>query len=240
MHQHLKRPLGLDRLANTARLTKPFRSPLKSSSAHAPAADQPEAGLRLHTADTLAPSASVSDDNTVDADVDADALHKRYLDLSRQLTQLRQSLDTAQQAVNILQNDRETSVQSLIDRWKAVIRDAADDLYDDAKVRVERDGGLTRSRRRSFVDFANEDPVLTAEQQELLRVQQAEDRAQAIKYGLIESIEPADDDHEDKVSSLRGIVSPLIHLSPSRWRQCCARWMSTSILWDTTHENNDG
>lgn len=219
--QNLKRPLRVDRLANAARLTKPFRSPLplKSSSAHASVAEQPDASLRLHTADTHALSDSAAVDNDVNVDVavdsngddDIDALYKRYLDLSRQLTHLRQSLDAAQQAVNILQNDQETSVQALIDRWKGVVRDAADDLFDDAKERVERDGGLSRSRRRSSGEFPNDAPVLAAEEQEMLLMQQEEDRAQALKYGLIESVEPAEDDLEDQVSSLLGYVSPLIH-----------------------------
>lgn len=259
---HLKRPLRLHHPASGARLSKPFRSPLKSSAAHHGSAAHPtEANARSTEADTdtssnhaavdkdhacpstvTSTSAKPDADADVDVDVNANALYKQYLSLSRQLTQMRQSLDTAQQAVEILQTHKTENIQTLIDKWKGIVRDAADELYDDVKERVERDGGHSRVRRHSFGHFEQGEPVLTAEQQEILRTQQDEDRAQAIKYGLIESIEPADerDDDGDGVSSLRVFVSPLIHPSLSQWPRCYDRWTSTLILWATMKKNSGG
>lgn len=209
---HLKRPcpVRLDRPAHSTRLTKPFRSPLKSSIAHhADAAEEAKASHDPTQTDTDAPSAS-----TATPAADANTLQQQYRSISRQVTQMRQSLDTVQQAVNILQTDQKKTIETLIEKWTTVVRDAADELYIEAKERVESDGGLGRPRRRSYGDaFQEGEPHMTAEQQEMLQEQQDEDRAQALKYGLIESVEPADhdDDARDKVSQLHVFVSPLIH-----------------------------
>lgn len=123
----------------------------------------------------------------------------QYTALSRQLTQMRQSLDTAQQALNILKNGQQVLMQTLIDKWKGVIRDAAEELFDDAKARVEQNGGLTRSTRRpNFEDNAHD--KLSDEQKDMLQYQQEEDKAQARKYGLLPSTEPPDGGEESTVS----------------------------------------
>ncbi|ETN42889.1 uncharacterized protein HMPREF1541_02047 [Cyphellophora europaea CBS 101466] len=194
-----KRPLRPD---HQARLTKPFRSPLKSSASrtetvqHPTAQDPSKASLNSSSAVIEAHSTTVTAADGVTHD--AGALYKQYKQLSTQLTQMRLSLDTAQQAVNILQNGQATSIQALIAKWKGVVRDAAEELFDDAKERVDRQGGLTRLHRHHFDDFSVEERGLSAEQKDILRKQQGEAHAEALKYGLLDSIEASDDQPEDQ------------------------------------------
>jgi hypothetical protein len=227
---HLKRPLRLDRPANSARLTKPFRSPLRSSSGHhqTDAAGQAKASHKLTRDDaqpTLMPAAVISADD-IDVRADVDALYKQYRSISREITQMRQSLDTAQQATHIVQNNQTAAIEALIDKWKTVVRDAADELYSQAKVRIDHDPDIVRSRKRSFGSLEGE-PNLYGERREMLQAHHEDDREQAIKYGLVDSIEDTGDDQQDanKVSSLQVFVGPLIHLSLSLWPQCFVKWM---------------
>ena len=198
---NLKRPLRRDRQATAAKLTKPFRSPLHPSagrerpSTPAKAVKNVKPAPLDNTADQADSPSSVSRDDNVDVN----ALYREYTTLSRQLTQMRQSLDTAQQALNILEHDQTSSTQSLIDKWKTVVQNAAEELFDTAKQQVQQQGGLIRSPIRSFLDDDGE-LQLSAEHREMLAAQQEEEHAQALKYGLSRNIEPGEQLETDKVS----------------------------------------
>lgn len=228
--QPTKRPLKS--LGQSTKLTKPFRSPLvrKSSSSSKPSAI-PKATGKVNTC-TASPSSTEPQvwnggrvpastslgsrdilKNHDDGTATNDELYKQYIDLSRQLTQMRQSLDTAQQALNILKTDQEQTMKSLIDKWTGVVRETAEELFEDVKSRAEHEEKSSRPRQPSL-PFDNDDrkTVLNEEQQEMLRAQQEEDRAQALKYGLVESTEASDEEPEQSVSLCDIFLSPLIHL----------------------------
>lgn len=229
----LKRPPVSSSHATNLKLTKPFRSPLvrkypssESSSSQPTAADGASARTAASLAspeerdahhDTVPVSQALNSpniDTTHDA-VTSDVLYKQYLDLSRQLTQMRQSLDTAQQALNILQADQQHAMQSLIHKWTGVVRDTAEELFEDIKLRSQVEGRFARSRRCSPSYHGESDErnqALTKDQKEMLLAQQEEDHAQALKYGVVESIEDRADDPEPPVSLDIGIsLNPLIH-----------------------------
>jgi hypothetical protein len=209
-----KRPLkSIGHTATTSKLTKPFRSPLvRKSSSSIPTesgkviassvATQQVRDESRDTTSALNDTTGNATDNDVEGngdDADIDELYQQYVDLSRQLTQMRQSLDTAQQALNILKTDQEHSMRALTDKWTCVVRDTAEELFEDIKTRAEREGAWSKPRRRS-PPWDDAKPTLSAEEQEMLQFIQKEERVEAVKYGLIESIEPADEEPDRPVS----------------------------------------
>lgn len=207
MYPASKRPLPSP--STQSRLTKPFSSPLIKRQVPA---KQKVIDTRASKLNHASQTTTETNDAAASEDTPIDELYKQYTDLSRQLTQLRQSLDTTQQALNILKTNQQQSIQSLTEKWTSVIHDTAEELYTDAKARVERDGGfLARPRRRSpMFDLDQERHAsLTSEEKALLEQQQEEDRAQALKYGLIESIEDRNADD----NAVGGTVSLLLRLT---------------------------
>jgi Swi5-dependent recombination DNA repair protein 1 len=201
MATRLKRPLASDHPSCTARLTKPFRTPIKA---------KPDANSQQsQTQGTRAPDAHP------DHADHADDLHRQYVALSRQLNQARQLLDTVQQATDILTNDQPAALTNLIDKWRAVVRDAADELFEHARERAQNDGTAMFQRRSTFEKSEDHFAHLSAEQKVMLQARQEDEHAVAVKYGLVESIEANTQPTEDTVScSDVGTtpLNPLIHL----------------------------
>lgn len=217
-----KRPLrSIGHTATTSKLTKPFRSPLvrkSSSSISTGPGKVNESSVATQQAqteshDTIAATSGALDtaiDNNNDNDgndADTDELYQQYMDLSRQLTQMRQSLDTAQQALNILRTDQEHNMHALTEKWRSVVRDTAEEFFEDFKARAENGCSWSRPRQRSPL-FDDAKPVLSTEEQEMLHFIQNEERAEALKYGLIDSIEPAHEEPEQPVSLYGRSVEP--------------------------------
>ena len=213
LNSNNKRPL-IRKAPNNAttaitKLTKPFRSPvIKSSSASsAPkvttaSTNLPDTSLHSRAQIHQVPAPAPSDDTESLEHLDNDELYKKYLDLSRQLTQMRQSLDTAQQALNILKTGQQQSIHGLIGKWTAVVHETAEELFEDVKTRVDT-GRLTYSstRERSSPECGGRS-ALTEEQLEMQQAQQEEDHEQALKYELVQSIEEdSHDDHTTPVSA---------------------------------------
>lgn len=74
-------------------------------------------------------------------------LSRQYTVLSIRLTQLRKSLDIAEQALKIERSSEDVQLEHLIIKWRAVAQETADELFTDAKERVARMGGMAAWRR---------------------------------------------------------------------------------------------
>jgi hypothetical protein len=141
-------------------LNKPFRSPLRtttkvvgdessftSNSSNLPGTTAP-ALHHASPAQTSSPSlASISWEG-----------QSQYALLTHKLNKLRQSLDTAEQALQIVTSDQDNQLEALVTKWKSVARDAADELFIDAKARIDEMGGLEAWQRK-----VRDDKLLCAE-----------------------------------------------------------------------------
>lgn len=74
-------------------------------------------------------------------------LSKQHTVLSIRLTQLRKSLEIAEHALKIEASSEAAQLESLIIKWRVIAQEAADELFTDAKDRVDRMGGMTAWRR---------------------------------------------------------------------------------------------
>jgi hypothetical protein len=72
--------------------------------------------------------------------------------LSIRLTQLSQSLENAEQALQIEASYQGTELEKLIAKWRTVAQEAADELFVDAKDRIDSMGGVSAWRRRAEED----------------------------------------------------------------------------------------
>ncbi|RMD40091.1 hypothetical protein DV735_g5019, partial [Chaetothyriales sp. CBS 134920] len=191
MHPHPVKRRKIDPLHSS--LSKPFRSPLRSRNT--------DAACRLQTcaaADTLGRPAASGAGNAAalvprpEADaatsqqraLPPDSLQKQYTARARQLTLLRQSLDTAQQALKIQSTHQAADLDQLIAKWKLVVRDTAEELFEDAKQRMDSRPERTADRPDVWVD--DREDQLTDAQRRMLEIQRADDQAEADRYGLIE------------------------------------------------------
>lgn len=215
MHPLKRRKLELNR-ANT-NVAKPFRSPVRADTSRGPTNSSAyDESSHTHAAwndsqetkpvprDDYSPNRVSSSQvtlypimNTLDTASASDpaALQREYAALGRQLTSVRQSLDTAQQALQIRTADQDVQTQTLIAKWRGVVRDAAEDLFEAAKESF---------KSQSIDDRQQQDPgptaweeeqrkELTEDQREMLDIHEAEAKAQAEKYGLLERLESPDE-----------------------------------------------
>ncbi|KIV82529.1 hypothetical protein PV11_04631 [Exophiala sideris] len=148
----------------TAFLNKPFRSPLHPTpSSHEGQTSSPDAKLQEHADHDLplprvtTPSDSVDTPEkllrSVDsAKVDHKDVQKEHTALSLHLKKLSQSLDVAQQALQIEKSTQDVQLQALISKWKAVAQDAADKLFVGTKERIDQMGGVAAWRLRTQED----------------------------------------------------------------------------------------
>src|ERR1700733_4840087 len=73
---------------------------------------------------------------------------KQHSALVLQLSKLRQALDTAQQALKIQSSNTDVELELVIGKWQRISREAAEELFVDAKDRVNRMGGVGVWRER--------------------------------------------------------------------------------------------
>ncbi len=246
MHPVKRRKLD----AANSTLAKPFRSPLRTSANNTAtqAGATNEQRPNQHHIDSVAavtphqlrsstayegdtqspPSPAVTLKQQDVALSNVDALRTEYSALARKLTSLRQSLDTAEQALQIETTDKSSDINSLIVKWRSVVQDTAEELFEDAKQRVEKEGGVQswlKQQEKEPPDLWFEERrfKLTDAQRRMLDVQQKEDRAEAEKYGLNEKQD--EEEEAEIVSSALHLLplSPLMHpYRLSRWRRCCS------------------
>ncbi|KAG5218602.1 putative DNA repair protein Dds20/Mei5 [Trichophyton interdigitale] len=99
-----------------------------------PAAQTPLAGqvpdLDAQTSSATTPKARIS------------ALQREMGSLQLRLARQREEIDTLDQAINILDRGKLGELEILIQRWRSVSRDAAEDLFVSAKDKVNRMGGV--------------------------------------------------------------------------------------------------
>jgi Swi5-dependent recombination DNA repair protein 1 len=78
--------------------------------------------------------------------------HAEHVTLSLELSQLRQSLDTVQQALQIEQSGQRDELKILIAKWRGVAQEAADELFADAKDKIDGMGGFAAWQQQSDDD----------------------------------------------------------------------------------------
>ena len=75
-------------------------------------------------------------------------LNKHRSALSQKLNKLKQSLEVTEQALQIETTGQDDQLLTLIGKWRNIARDATDELFLEAKERVDRMGGLTAWQRK--------------------------------------------------------------------------------------------
>ncbi|KAH8698825.1 hypothetical protein BGW36DRAFT_426515 [Talaromyces proteolyticus] len=85
---------------------------------------------------------------TTNPDPETSALQKEQKSLLSRLSSLRSQLDTAQQALRIESSSRDAELHVLIQKWKKVSQNVADELFVSARDRIERMGGMQAWRER--------------------------------------------------------------------------------------------
>lgn len=148
------------------------------------------------------------------------SLQKQHSALVVQLSKLRQSLDTAQQALKIESTNADLDLEVLISKWKLVSREAAEELFRGARDRVNRMGGVGAWRERNSKqqqvweeeeepvnedDLTEEQKVLLEEQKGLIEQQKQDMEAEMKKYGTAktEDVIERDDEVRSIHTSLR-------------------------------------
>jgi hypothetical protein len=151
------------RLDNTASaLLRPFKSPLpKSAQRKEPAtpdetATTSNSNLRQQSPShphkpatpitPSSPSLNIKTSNPESKDPEILSLRKKRLTLQSQLTSLRTELDTAQQALRIESSSRDDELRALRLKWRGISQKAAEELFETAKEKIERMGGVAAWR----------------------------------------------------------------------------------------------
>ena len=76
------------------------------------------------------------------------ALHTEYSSLLNQLTTVKSQLDTANHALRIETKGQDQELRALITKWKSASREAAALVFEAARVKVEKMGGIRAWRER--------------------------------------------------------------------------------------------
>lgn len=177
MHPVKRRKLEI----SSATSQKLFQSPLQATSQLSGTADRKSLSRSMdETKLTTKPASTV--------------LQREYTNLSRQLTSLRQSLDTVQQALVIETNDQDNQVEALSKKWKQVVQDAADDLFESSKDIALLHQQASEEPREPDMPFWKQEQLerLTEEERDLMEAQWEDSRRQAEKYGMLEAPETAE------------------------------------------------
>lgn len=88
------------------------------------------------------------------ADPVISALQKEERALQSRLSALRSELDTVQQALRIESSSKDAELEALILKWKTVSQEAAEEVFEGARERVSRMGGMKAWRERMQSDSA--------------------------------------------------------------------------------------
>jgi hypothetical protein len=139
------------------------------------------------------------------------SLQKQHSALVLQLSRLKQSLDTAQQAFKIQSSNTDAELETLIRKWRLVSREAAEELFAGAKDRVNRMGGVgawqERNQKRAQ-EWDEGEPIsqddLTDEQKDLFEEQKEEMEAEKRKYG-VGKVEEVVKEKDDEVGPANAI-----------------------------------
>lgn len=86
--------------------------------------------------------------STPESDPELLSLRRKRLTLQSQLTSLRTELDTAQQALRIKSSSRDDELRTLKIKWRGISQKAAEELFETAKDKIERMGGVAAWRDR--------------------------------------------------------------------------------------------
>lgn len=212
-------------------LSRPFKSPLKaairpeeaegktadaSEDQHRendPAAITDSSRLSTHPIRTPArkPTPKHSSPDHLKKDPQFFALQKQHSALLLQLSKLRQTLETAQQAVQIESSSTDAELETLITKWRLASREAAEEVFRGAKDRVNRMGGVGawREQSRKKPQGWDEDPQLdledlSEEQREQLEIQKEDWEADRRKYAPEKAEEVAERDDDVSTAETSG------------------------------------
>ncbi|KAL8706085.1 MAG: hypothetical protein Q9201_000850 [Fulgogasparrea decipioides] len=167
-------PKKRQRVGKSTVLTKPFKTPLKASpSPETNAVVLPSTPrndrkiLAITSTPTVVPSTRNYSSNSLHQSrcrtsfsspakpsPYLDQLQKRHTALLNQLSSLRASLETTNQALEIEASTKDTELETLIQKWKITSRDAAEKVFAIMKEKVDAMGGL-RAWRKQDKERAN-------------------------------------------------------------------------------------
>ncbi|RAO67886.1 uncharacterized protein BHQ10_003898 [Talaromyces amestolkiae] len=149
----------LDNAAST--LSRPFKSPLPKSAQRKEPADPDTPSSATTNSDSTkeqqtpthshkpaipkVPSKpSLNIKTTIpESDPEIRYLRRKQLTLQSQLTSLRTELDIAQQALRIESSSRDDELRALKLKWRGISQRAAEELFETAKDKIARIGGVT-------------------------------------------------------------------------------------------------
>lgn len=160
------------RLGTAATLSKPFKSPLRAGVAsiplsppetittrrHAPEpapktpASNADQGLFISSPSLPIPPHLVVSTRSQSLDPELLDLQKRYRTLSSQRATQEKTLEAAQQALRIESSSNDADLEALITKWRLMSQEAAEEVFDGARERVARMGGMKAWRERSKQD----------------------------------------------------------------------------------------
>ena len=189
--------------------TKPFRSPLRANNSNLPtqptAENEDQSPRNRHLSKDVVQQTPTSDTPMLASSIeaiptptsDSDGMQKEYIALGRQLTQLRLSLDTAQQALNIQETEQNSAIPTSIAKWKQIVRDLAEELLAGAEQTRQTNGNSSSGRAERDIPFweQEERENLSDGMKKLLELQEAEARAEAEKLGMLD-VDKTDEDGE--------------------------------------------
>ncbi len=213
MHPTKRRKLDQPQLFQN----KPFRSPLRSvAQQQAPASiAQPAKLADDATKPEFAPSLSATTTQKIPNDpvpsdysnlASPEDLQRQLTTLSIRLTQLRQSLESAEQALEIEASGQDAEVEKLITKWRSIAQEAADELFVGAKERVDGMGGVVAWRHRVQEDSQS---WTDASEKENMAQQNTSDpeELKADEDGrIIDEQEESEADQDDEESVSQGLL----------------------------------
>jgi hypothetical protein len=133
---------------------------------------------------------TASDEHNAVAQSSSADLQKEYASLGRQLTTLRHHLDTAQQARLIEMNDQSNQIKVLIAKWRQIVRDVAEALFEISKASAIFQNEASAAQELPYWQQEQLE-AMSEEQRELLELQMEDSRREAEKYGILDTAEQA-------------------------------------------------
>jgi hypothetical protein len=144
---------------STTGLSKPFRSPLRKAINEQPPQERlcasksnPHHEGVLRPPDAISSSGVHEPDNVTFTSPEPELYQKQHTLLTQRLKRLRQSLDIAQQALEIEDSGRLEELAQLITKWRVIAQEAADEVFADAENKVADMGGVRAWKHRAEED----------------------------------------------------------------------------------------